>query len=61
VGVPPRQSKVLLQQVEDELLTDIVVLDFDRACAEEFGRVRGTLLRQGIAVNTTIYKSPPSP
>jgi predicted nucleic acid-binding protein len=44
---------ILLQQIENELLTDIVVLDFDRACAEEFGRVRGTLLQQGVAVNTT--------
>ena len=42
----------LLQQIENELLPDIVVLDYDRACAEKFGRVRGTLLRQGIVVNT---------
>ena len=45
-------SSKLLQQIENELLPDIVVLDYDRACAEKFGRVRGTLLRQGIVVNT---------
>jgi tRNA(fMet)-specific endonuclease VapC len=28
------------------------VLDFDAACAETFGQVRGTLLRKGIAVPT---------
>ena len=37
----------LLHQIENELLPDFVVLDYDRACAEQFGRVRGTLLRQG--------------
>jgi tRNA(fMet)-specific endonuclease VapC len=42
----------LLKQIEEELLADIAVLDYDRACAEQFGRARGTLLRQGIAVNT---------
>lgn len=42
----------LRQQIEDELLSDILVLDYDRACAERFGQVRGTLLRRGIAVNT---------
>src|SRR5690606_9645646 len=43
----------LLQQIDEELSADIVVLDYDRVCVEEFGRVRGTLLRQGISVNTT--------
>jgi tRNA(fMet)-specific endonuclease VapC len=36
----------------DDLLQEVAVLDFDPACAEEFGRVRGQLLQRGIAVNT---------
>ena len=35
-----------------DLLNDVQVLDFDHACAEEFGKVRGGLLRKGIAVPT---------
>lgn len=42
----------LLQQIEAELLSDILVLDYDRACAERFGQIRGALLQQGISVNT---------
>ena len=34
-----------------DLLQEVDVLDFDPACAEEFGRVRGTLLQQGISVS----------
>jgi tRNA(fMet)-specific endonuclease VapC len=34
------------------LLQDVVVLDFDSACAEQFGKVRGLLLQQGIQVPT---------
>ncbi|MGO9923691.1 MAG: type II toxin-antitoxin system VapC family toxin [Isosphaeraceae bacterium] len=45
-------SSKLLHQIENELLPDMAVLDYDRACAEKFGRVRGTLLRQGIVVDT---------
>jgi tRNA(fMet)-specific endonuclease VapC len=36
----------------DDVLQEVHVLDFDRVCAEEFGRVRGQLLQTGIAVNT---------
>ncbi len=39
----------LLQKIAD-LLEDVQVLDFDQACAEQFGKVRGGLLRQGISV-----------
>ena len=42
----------LLQKIAD-LLNDVQVLDFDHACAEQFGKVRGGLLRQGISVPTT--------
>jgi len=41
----------LLQKIAD-LLEDVQVLNFDHACAERFGKVRGTLLRQGISVPT---------
>jgi len=33
-------------------LQEVHVLDFDIACAERFGQVRGQLLRQGISVRT---------
>ena len=41
----------LLKSLRRDLLTDVSVLDFDAACAEAFGRVRGQLLRQGISVS----------
>ena len=41
----------LLQKITD-LLNDVQVLDYDHACAEEFGKVRGKLLQQGISVPT---------
>ena len=43
---PPR----LLALIGD-LLQEVHVLDFDSACAERFGQVRGTLLQQGISVS----------
>jgi tRNA(fMet)-specific endonuclease VapC len=45
---PPR----LLGLIAD-LLHEVAVLDFDSACAEEFGRVQGGLLRQGLSVPET--------
>ena len=33
-----------------DLLNEAVVLDFDTACAERFGRVQGGLLQQGVVV-----------
>jgi tRNA(fMet)-specific endonuclease VapC len=41
----------LLQSIAD-LLNDVQVLDFDHACAEQFGKVRGGLLQQGTSVPT---------
>ena len=35
----------------DYLLDDVRVLDFDCTCAEEFGKLRGTLRRQGVSVS----------
>ena len=46
----PRPAR-LLALIHD-LLQDLAVLDFDAACAEQFGRVRGSLLQQGIQVPT---------
>jgi tRNA(fMet)-specific endonuclease VapC len=41
----------LLQKIAD-LLNDVQVLDFDHSRAQEFGKVRGGLLQQGISVPT---------
>lgn len=40
----------LLHLVDDELLRDVDVLDYDSACALEFGKLRGQMLRQGEVV-----------
>lgn len=39
----------LLAKITD-LLTDVKVLDFDIACAQRFGEIRGKLLQRGLAV-----------
>lgn len=39
----------LLAKIAD-LLMDVAVLDFDVACAERFGEVRGKLLQSGVSV-----------
>src|SRR5262249_57870553 len=44
LGNPSR----LLAGISD-LLQETVVLDFDQACAEEFGRVHGGLLARGLS------------
>jgi tRNA(fMet)-specific endonuclease VapC len=36
-----------------DLLQEVQVIDFDSACAEKFGQVRGTLLQQGTSFPTT--------
>ena len=46
------QVSRLLALITD-LLQEVQVIDFDSACAEKFGQVRGTLLQQGISVPTT--------
>lgn len=45
----PNPSR-LLSLIAD-LLQDLQVIDFDAACAAQFGQVRGTLLQQGISVS----------
>jgi tRNA(fMet)-specific endonuclease VapC len=42
---PPK----LLALIND-LLREVSVLDFDSACAEQYGKVQGSLLQQGITV-----------
>ncbi|MBI3463341.1 MAG: type II toxin-antitoxin system VapC family toxin [Planctomycetes bacterium] len=44
-----RPTKILT--AISELLNDVSVLPFDALCAEEFGRLRGELKRQGTTVN----------
>jgi tRNA(fMet)-specific endonuclease VapC len=46
------QTGRLLALIAD-LVHEVRIVDFDAACAEKFGQVRGALLRQGIAVPTT--------
>jgi tRNA(fMet)-specific endonuclease VapC len=46
-----RDPAPLLQKITD-LLSDVQVLDFDHPCAEEFGKVQGSLLQQGISIPT---------
>ena len=41
----------LLECISD-LLLDVQVVDFDSTCAEMFGKVRGSLLRNGISVSS---------
>lgn len=36
----------------DDLVSEMTMLDFNSECAEEFGRVRGQLLQQGVSVST---------
>ena len=33
-----------------DLLLEITVLDFDQACAREFGKVKGELLQKGVSI-----------
>ena len=41
----------VIRLIDEDLLADIQVLSFDEACALEFGRIRGSLLRQGLDVS----------
>jgi tRNA(fMet)-specific endonuclease VapC len=46
------QMSRLLSLIAD-LLQEVQVIDFDSACAERFGQVRGTLQRQGMSPRQT--------
>jgi tRNA(fMet)-specific endonuclease VapC len=41
----------IIQLIENDLLPDVAVLDFDSDCGKEFGKVRGHLLQKGISVS----------
>ncbi len=45
------QRNRLLSLIAD-LLDEVQLLDFDEACAESFGKVRGELRQRGISVST---------
>jgi tRNA(fMet)-specific endonuclease VapC len=51
-GAFKRPQPARLLALIADLLQDVAVLDFDSACAEQFGKVRGALLLQGIQVAT---------
>ena len=51
-GAYKRSPATRLLALIADLLRDVIVLDFDSACAEEFGKIRGFLLQQGVHVAT---------
>jgi len=51
-GAYKRAQPARLLALIADLLRDVAVLDFDSACAEQFGKIRGSLLQQGIQVAT---------
>jgi tRNA(fMet)-specific endonuclease VapC len=50
-GAYKHPSPAKLLPLIGHLLKDLHVIDFDAPCAEQFDRVRGTLLQQGITVS----------
>jgi tRNA(fMet)-specific endonuclease VapC len=40
-----------IKRIENDLVPDVCVLEFDSACAKTFGAVRGKLLQVGISVS----------
>lgn len=46
----PRPDE-LIRIIEQDLLVDLGVLDYDQAAAREFGRLRGLLMDRGVGVN----------
>ena len=45
------QPEPLLQLIEADLVSDVTVLNFDAACARQFGQMRAKLLTTGVVVN----------
>ena len=43
--------QTLLSVIENDLLPELKVMDFDKACAARFGQLQSQLLRQGDTVN----------
>jgi tRNA(fMet)-specific endonuclease VapC len=50
-GAYKHPSPAKLLALIADLLKEVQILEFDAACAERFGQVRGTLLQQGITVS----------
>lgn len=50
-GAYKHPSTARLLALIGDLLQDVQVIDFDAACAERFGQVRGSLLQKGISVS----------
>src|SRR4051794_28863433 len=46
-----RDPDPVVEKIENDLLCDVHLLDFDSACAREFGKTRGRLLQQGTSVS----------
>lgn len=46
------QTSRLLALITD-LLQEVEIIDFDSACAEKFGQIRGPLLQKGITMSAT--------
>ncbi len=46
-----KDSSEAVRRIEEDLLADVIVLDFNPACASQFGRVRAQLLQVGISVS----------
>ena len=51
-GAYKRAQPARLLALIADLLRDVAVLNFDSACAEQFGNIRGVLLQQGTQVAT---------
>jgi tRNA(fMet)-specific endonuclease VapC len=47
-----KRDTVKRLRIVDEIRPQLQVLAFDEECAEEFGKLRGPLLRQGIVIPT---------
>ena len=52
-GAYKRPNPDRLLSLIADLLPEVFLLDFDHACAQEFGTVKGELLRKGISVPDT--------
>jgi tRNA(fMet)-specific endonuclease VapC len=52
-GAYKRTNPAKLLTPINDLLTDVTVLDFDSACAQQYGKVQGALLQRKIKVPVT--------
>ncbi|MBA3315275.1 MAG: type II toxin-antitoxin system VapC family toxin [Planctomycetaceae bacterium] len=44
-------AKRIRDAIVSDLLPEVTILDYDRSCCEEFGRIRGDLLGRGVVVD----------